>query len=349
VLSDLSEGWYTSGMKIGSDRRQAWRGACLGAAVVCVCASPALANPSVAFAVPALLMAVVGNLVIGVVEWIGLVMLGAHRWRAAVMIPANYVSWIAGWMLLASFSFEPLIGGIGLFENIVWFSVAAMALLTIMGVVVELPFVAMAFRGPRNHRRILRASIVVNVVTGACVGVYFTQMSNLSLVGFKGASPTAVAKDVACDDAWVRFRLEGKLWQMRPDGSGRVQIEEPPKVDDPWLDPEQRMQYEWMLDLREPGSGEWTVRNVIGRGALEITRGTDVEFLQLLHPMLGASTAISYPSVLPGDVVVFELGDFEGEIRRGVYAISLRSRTAADLGPGTKPFAVRSSSGRAER
>lgn len=313
-------------------RRTRW--GLLAVAVVCVTTSAAFANPGTAVIWPILLLFLFGNLIIGVIEWIGLAIAGAHRWRAAIMIPANYASGFVGLQVVGGIDLDPYLQGIDLITNLHAISIIGYLLLVVLGIIVEIPFMLLAFRSPRNWRRMLRALVVVNAITGLGVGVYYTFTYNISLATYRAVTPAAIAADVVCDDAWIQFHGPEGTVRMRPDGTERtiIALNERLEPEHPSVDPSGRMKQK-VLDLRdEPG------RSVEHWWSGILVDEWDV--LQIAHPML-RSTEIKFVNVLPGDVVIFELGEDGIGKSRGIYAVSLRSRTVTFLGKGSAPVAMR--------
>jgi len=171
----------------------------------------------------------IGNFIIGVAEWIGLSRAGASPWRAAVMIPANYVSASAGVYLIAAIPTDRFLEGSSLLTNAVPLSWLFLIFLVALGMLIELPFVAMAFRGPRNWKRIITTTIVVNLLTGTGVALWYIKNSNMSLAELQTVPPALVASD---RDAWV-YRIDdqrSEVWRIRLDGSGDEAVVELPSI-----------------------------------------------------------------------------------------------------------------------
>lgn len=202
----------------------------LAAAVLAVVVSPAWANPGTAMAITVGMYLVIGNFVIGAVEWIGLSMLGASKLRAAVMIPANYISAWIGVYVVSVIPTDRLLQGESLLTNALPLSWAVLIGLVLLGVLIELPFIAFAFRPPRRWKRIVAAGVLVNAVTGAGVVLWYVKNSNMSLVtDYRVAPPSVTAGDL---DAWVYLIDEdlSAIRRIRIDGTRSETIAEIPAV-----------------------------------------------------------------------------------------------------------------------
>lgn len=171
----------------------------------------------------------IGNFIIGIVEWIGLSRAGASPWRAAIMIPANYASAWTGVYVVAAIPTDRFLEGGSLLTNAVPLSWLLLICLIGLGMLIEFPFVAMAFRGPRNWKRIITTTIVVNLVTGTGVALWYAKNSNMSLASFRSVNPPEIASDL---DAWV-YRIEdqrSEIRRIRLDGSGDEPVAELPPI-----------------------------------------------------------------------------------------------------------------------
>lgn len=199
------------------------------AGVLALVASPALANAGTAMAIAVGLYLVVGNFLIGIVEWIGLGLLGASKLRAAVMIPANYLSAWVGVYLVAAIPTHHFLEGSSLLTNAIPLSWMLLICLIAFGMLIELPFVAMAFRAPRDWKRVVTATIVLNLVTGAGVSLWYATNSNMSLAKLRTVPPSEVASGL---DAWV-YRIDderSEIRRIRMDGRGDNAVAELPPI-----------------------------------------------------------------------------------------------------------------------
>lgn len=94
-------------------------------------------------------------------------------------------------------------------------------------------------------------------------------------------------------------------------------------------------------DLRPAGDRQVTIRTTWeGLRGLQIEGLPGLRSLALDNPLLARSMVPLCATILPGDVVVFELNHENGHRPHGIYALSLRSRTIAHLGEGTSPVVV---------
>lgn len=189
----------------------------IAAALIAAAATPALANPGTAMMWPVVIHFVVGNLIIGVVEWIGLCFFGASKLRAALMLPANYASGFLGIALARQAVPQTMLTGDAVVANIVPASLIALAAFALIGVLVEMPFVALSFRAPRRMARMLLACVVVNAVTSVGLAWYYNDASDLSFAHAFRVVPLTQIEAPA--DAWIyaiapdertveRFRLD---------------------------------------------------------------------------------------------------------------------------------------------
>jgi hypothetical protein len=203
----------------------------LGIAAIAVFTSAASANPGTAMLFVFVFHLFVGNLIIGIIEWIGLAMLGASKSRAAIMIPANYISAFAGFMILPFF--RPLIDNDPV-ASIIWVSWGALITLTIFGVLIELPFVFLAFKKPRQAKRVIIATILVNIVTGGLVGGWYVLNSNLSLANnFDSVPIEEVTQEYTGPKLWIYF-IDDKnqsINRMRLDGTNIQLVTRAPQED----------------------------------------------------------------------------------------------------------------------
>ncbi len=203
--------------------------------VLVLAVSPAWANAGTAMAITIGLLLVVGNFVIGIVEWIGLGLLGASKLRAAIMIPANYISAWTGVYLVSVMPTDRLLQADSLLTNALPLSWAVFLGLTLIGMAIELPFVALAFRSSRNWKRIFTAVLLVNITTGVGVALWYVQNSNMSLVtNFHAVQPTEIAGD---QTGWV-YRIDDKgtaVRRTRIDGSGDERVVDLPPIPEHYL------------------------------------------------------------------------------------------------------------------
>lgn len=202
----------------------------LAAAVLALIVSPAWANPGTAMLWPVVYHFFVGNLFIGIAEWIGLCFFGASKWRAALMIPANYFSAYFGIMFSRLVIPEAMLAGSGVLSNIVIASLVAIVAFTIIGIFLELPFAAISFRSPRKWKRVLLACVVVNTVTSAGLAWYYHAKSDLSLARTFRVVPLDEMRTL--DNAWIHAITPDDLAveRFRLDGTGRALVVELPTV-----------------------------------------------------------------------------------------------------------------------
>jgi hypothetical protein len=203
--------------------------------VVVLAVSPAWANAGTA-----MVWVVVGhvlflNLLIGVVEAIGIGLFGASWKRVAIMIPANYVSAIAGIYLLGwilPLIPDPYLQGDSLLRNVDRYSIGMLIALTTIGALIELLFVALAFRKPRSWARLILACAVVNVVTGIGVGVWYHGASDQSLTdSFRLVPAEELATEYSGPDLWVYVINDGNKSIDRVSLNGdREQVAELPII-----------------------------------------------------------------------------------------------------------------------
>jgi hypothetical protein len=203
--------------------------------VLVLAVSPAWANAGTAMAIAVGLLLIVGNFVIGIVEWIGLSLLGASKLRAAIMIPANYISAWIGVYIVSTIPTDRLLQGDFLLTNALPLSWALLLGLTLIGLLIELPFVAIAFRSPRSWRRILAATLLVNAVTGVGVVLWYVKNSNMSLASdFRVAQSSEVAGDLT---GWV-YRIDHEsatVRRTRMNGSGDEWVVNLPAIPEKYL------------------------------------------------------------------------------------------------------------------
>lgn len=202
----------------------------LTAAVLALVASPAWANPGTAMLWPIVTHFVFGNMIIGAAEWAGLCLFGASKRRAALMIPANYLSGYCGIMLADTVVPESMLAGPGVLSNIVPASILAIVAFTLIGIAVELPLVAISFRAPRRWKRVALACMAVNAVTSTGLAWYYHNHSDLSLARAFRVVPLEEMR--THDDAWIyTIAPNGQaVERTRPDGSERTLVAELPAV-----------------------------------------------------------------------------------------------------------------------
>lgn len=175
--------------------------------VLVLAASPAWANAGTAMVWVVMGHVVFLNLLIGVAEAIGLGLFGASWKRVAIIIPANYVSAIAGIYLLGwvlPLFPDPSLEGDALLRNIDTYLILLLIALTTIGALIELPFIALAFRKPRRWMRVIAACVTVNIVTGFGVGAWYHSASDRSLPdSFRLTSLEEIAAEYDGPDLWV--------------------------------------------------------------------------------------------------------------------------------------------------
>ena len=231
----------------------------LGVATIGVFTSVASANPGTAMIFVVAFHLFIGNLIIGIIEWIGLALLGASKARAAIMIPANYISAFAGVFILGSILPISTMLGDDIVANVVWVSWAALIVLTILGIIIELPFVFLAFKKPRNSKRVIAAAILVNIFTGGLVAGFYAINANLSLASnFESVPLEEVIQEYIGPDLWIYYIDDENqtINRMRLDGRSQDHI-----IDMPVESP----------DAPSYNFGYWlTLHNGIGNDKLDL-------------------------------------------------------------------------------
>jgi hypothetical protein len=381
---------------------------------IALTATPAHANPGTAMLWPVVFHFVVGNLLIGAAEWIGLCLFGASKLRAAVMIPANYLSGLAGIALARSVVPEAMLDGAGVLTNMTAALLISIAAFAIIGVLIELPFVAIAFKKPRRWGRIVLACLAVNTVTSTGLAWYYEAASDNTLARSFRVVPSAEISTpgpfwiyaIAPDTQQIeRFRLDGSERSTAaelprtPDGLhdiymgfalsvSNVDAQSPSEliyhtghanqpispieettqesIDQPWSEDAESLWYTVVIPSIGTGATETESRDGPGWKwhaadlrpeaervpTVKVTphspqRPVEIRFaddrrerLALINPLVSTSATPKSVTVLPGNLIVFELGGIESTGSRGVFIADLDGRTIAYLGPGRSPVVV---------
>lgn len=225
----------------------------------------ASANPGTAMVMVVAFHLILGNFIIGIIEWIGLALLGASKARAAIMIPANYISAWIGIMLLPFF--RTLVGDDPV-ANIIWASWVALIVLTVIGIIIELPFIFLAFKKPRKIKRVLISAVLIHIVTGGLVGWYYANSANLSLANkFNTVPLDDVLHEYSDPELWIYYITEDNqtINRMRLSGLSHEFITDMPENPDSteyyspgqWLILHNGVKSE-RLDLYLASSGGWS-------------------------------------------------------------------------------------------
>ena len=305
-----------------------------------------MANPGAAMVMVVAFHLLIGNFVIGVVEWIGLSLLGASWKRAWLMIPANYLSAWCGLYLMGISNITDLVIGDEVISQIVWASWVMLILFTLAGIVIELPIIWFTFKKPRSPKRILLSAVLIHLVTGAGVGIWYASSSNLSIASaFRMVPIEQYELGADLDHYWIYYRdtANGTHRRMHLDGS-----QDEPAESFPTPEPVETVSngtiYDGQtIDLRKSQHQEPKIES----SPLAPFRPINVtwsdgkkEHLGLINMVVGTSATPSSVTVLPGNHLVFMLGSVEGENSRGIYIASLDSRTIARIGNGQAPLVI---------
>ena len=195
----------------------------------------ASANPGTAMVMVVGIHLLLGNLVIGIIEWIGLALLGASKARAAIMIPANYISAWAGIYLLGAVLPIDTMFGDDVVANVIWVSWVILIALTLIGIIIELPFIFLAFKKPRKIKRVLISSVLIHIVTGGLVAGWYTLNSNLWLAVFYDSVPAEeIASEYTGPGLWIYFISDHdqSISRMRIDGESQEYVTSMPEESD---------------------------------------------------------------------------------------------------------------------
>ena len=293
--------------KSNISQKQLKTGAFVALVVTALSASQAAANPGAAMVMVVAFHFFVGNFLIGVVEWIGLGLLGGAWKRGWLMIPANYISAWFGLYLMSISGITDLVIGDDVLDRVVWASWVMLILFTLAGIIIELPIIWFTFKKPRSPKRILLSAILIHVVTGAGVGVWYANSSNLSLASdFRMVSIEQYELGADLDQYWVYYHDTDDMThhRMRLDGSQNEPVGSFPATPaSEQSEQDQSIFDNQTIDLRIPDQQEPEIESSTFSPFRPITLtwsdGTE-EHLGLINMVVGTSATPSSVTVLPG-------------------------------------------------
>ncbi|MFI4916720.1 MAG: hypothetical protein ACIAS6_09485, partial [Phycisphaerales bacterium JB060] len=218
---------------------------------VLLAASPALANAGSVAMLAGAAHLLVGNLAIGLAEGGILMKLGARRRAMGLAIAANYLSAWAG-VLLAAWAWGVAMDALpgDYLSKIIPAHWLVFAAFTLVGFVIELPILWLAFDTPRKPRRVLAAIALANAATALGLVVWYGAASDVSLASrFDSVKEPAMVeldgtREAKTDDGqggalpWVYYiASDGQtVRRIRLDGSDDARVTKLPEaIERGWL------------------------------------------------------------------------------------------------------------------
>ena len=387
------------------------------AATLAFVSSIAHANPGTAMVMTVGIHLIIGNLIIGVIEWCGLLIFGASPGRSAMMIPANYFSAFVGMMLTSAIMPTIPIAVDAFIQNAARLAWVMLIIFGALGILIEYPFVRLAFKPEkRSFRRTTAAALCVNVVTVGLLALYYATVTNHALAsGFKSVpaqellneydGPTfsilSIQGNTVVED-WLdgsppveRFNLpvppanpdyydpgywlalldtdnspemelvyigydaggydsesadaSTSIWVIQGNGElYQIIAQDFAQVGSVWNDHMQLQSspVSWgtfAAELRNEPNPDPVIRsqNSLPMHPLElIWKDGTREELALYNKAIGFSATPKCVTVLPGNFLIFMLGDFDSIESRGIYMLSLESRHITRLSDGRSPLVL---------
>lgn len=364
--------------------------------VVLIAASPALANAGSVAMLAGAAHLLVGNLFIGLAEGGILMKLGARRRAMGLAIAANYVSAWAG-VLLAAWAWGVAMDALpgDYLSKLIPAHWLVFLAFTLVGFLIELPILWLAFDTPRKPRRVLAAIALANAATALALVCWYGLASDVSLASrFDSVREPAMVglgatREAKADDGqggalpWVYYIAGDKqtVRRVRLDGSDDARVTELPEaIDRGWLHgglrhdggvdllvrahelKELGQEQDWsdtayqsghdrnFIVLREVGAAAsvfpdpspWLIASLDESSpSNNETRASAAYGLTIPEDRRTRSFALSTPFIsfvgpssasrVPGNILVFQVGNLLGNHSRGIYVASLDTMRIALL------------------